>query len=114
MATKMSIRKEYLEYVTIRPTNGLSLEQIGTFILMWYKDDYDYDTHKVITTDNLGPFFKKRNTWNKIMSKVKDIMVEEGMAKLDYAFENIEAHDVQLAKVISQLKKYNTLIGTKK
>ena len=79
MATKMSIRKEYLEYVTIRPTNGLSLEQIGTFILMWYKDDYDYDTHKVITTDNLGPFFKKRNTWNKIMSKVKDIMVEEGI-----------------------------------
>jgi len=113
MATKMSVRKEYLEYIIIRPTNGLSLDQIGTLILMWYADDYDYNTHKIVTTDNIGPFFTKYNTWNKIMSRVKDVLLDEGMSRLDYAWENIEAYDLQLAKVKERLQAFNSWIGTK-
>ena len=114
MATKMSVRQEYMEYIIIRPTNGLSLDQIGTLILMWYKDDYDYEAGKTITTDNLGPFFTKHNTWNKIMSKVKDILIDEGMSRLDYAGENIESFDLQLARVKEKLQAFNSWIGIKK
>ena len=114
MATKMSVRKEYMEYIIIRPTNGLSLDQIGTLILMWWKDDYDYIDGKTITKDNLGPFFTKNNTWNKIMSKAKDVLLDEGMSKLDYAWENIESYDLQLARVKNRLQAFNSWIGTKK
>ena len=114
MATKMSVRKEYLEYIIIRPTNGLSLDQIGTLILMWYADDYDYEAGKTITTDNLGPFFTKNNTWNKIMSKAKDILYDEGMSRLDYAAENIPSYELQLTRVKERLQAFNSWIGTKK
>lgn len=113
MATKMSMRKEYLEYIVIRPAGGLSIDQIGTAILMWYKDDFDYRNQKIIK-HNLKQFFYKHNTWNKIMSKVKDIIYDEGMIKLDYAWENIEHFDTQLATVRNFLQKINPLIGTKK
>lgn len=114
MATKMSVRKEYLEYYIIRPTNGLSLDQIGTLILMWYADEYDYEVGKTITTDNLSPFFKKYNTWNKIMSRAKDVLLDEGMSRLDYAWENITSYELQLKTVKKRLQEFNKLIGTKK
>lgn len=113
MATKMSMRKEYLEYIVIRPSGGLSISQIGTAILMWYKDDFDHRDQKIVK-HNLKQFFHKHNTWNKIMSKVKDIIYDEGMQRLDYAWENIEHFDVQLATVKASLQKVNPLIGTTK
>ena len=113
MATKLSQRKEYLEYIVIRPAGGLSIDRIATAILMWHADDYDY-MGKKIEKHYVKQFFAKYNTWNKIMGRVKDIIYDEGMAKLDYSGENIVNYELQLATVISQLKKYNTLIGTKK
>ena len=41
------------------------------------------------------------------MTKVKDILIEEGRARLDYAWENITNFDSQIEKVKGYLKKLN-------
>ena len=113
MATKWAKNGEYLEYIIHRPTGGLNTDQIATAICMWYADEYDFDEAK-IEKHNLKQFFFKHNTWNKVMAKVKDIIWEEGMTRLDYAFESITCYDDQVKKATAYLKNINPLIGTKK
>ena len=114
MATKLAKNGEYLEYVTIRPVGGLSINQIATAILFYHADTYDYKTGKT-DKHNIRQFFYKYNTWNKIMGRVKYVIYEEGMSRLDYAWENIENYETQLENVKLQIKdRYNSLIGTKK
>tara|TARA_R100001530_G_scaffold111569_1_gene78716 strand:- start:2374 stop:2712 length:339 start_codon:yes stop_codon:yes gene_type:complete len=110
MATKKAQNGQYLEYVVIRPVGGLTVDQIATAILMWHSNSFDFDTGKV-DKNNVREFFKKYNTWNKVMGRVKYIIYDEGMMKLDYAWENIEQYDSQLANVTHQLKNMNNLIG---
>ena len=113
MATKLAKNGEYLEYIIHRPTSGLSPDQIATAICMWYADEYDFDEGK-IEKHNLKQFFHKHNTWNKVMAKVKNIIWEEGMVRLDYAWESITCYDTQIDKTKTYLKSINQLIGTKK
>ena len=106
MATKKAKNGQNLEYIIIRPTFGFSSEEIGTLILMYFQDEYDYEENK-IEKENIKNFFNKYNTWNKVMTKVKDILIEEGRARLDYAWENITNFDSQIQKVKGYLKKLN-------
>jgi len=106
MATKKAKNGQNLEYIIIRPTFGFSSEEIGTLILMYFQDEYDYEENK-IEKENIKNFFNKYNTWNKVMTKVKDILIEEGRARLDYAWENITNFDSQIEKVKGYLKKLN-------
>lgn len=106
MATKKAKNGQKLEYIIIRPTFGFSSEEIGTLILMYFQDEYDYEENK-IEKENIKNFFNKYNTWNKVMTKVKDILIEEGRARLDYAWENITNFDNQIEKVKGYLKKLN-------
>src|SRR5210317_1603905 len=98
MATKKAKNGQNLEYIIIRPTFGFSSEEIGTLILMYFQDEYNYEENK-IEKENIKNFFNKYNTWNKVMTKVKDILIEEGRARLDYAWENITNFDSQIEKV---------------
>lgn len=114
MATKLAKNGTYMEYITIKPVYGFSLDQISTAILMYHSNTYDYQ-NKTIVDNRVRSFFKKNNTWNKIMTEVKSIILEEGMSRLDYAWENIDNYDAQLENVKLQIKdRYNSLIGTKK
>jgi len=106
MATKKAKNGQNLEYIIIRPTFGFNSEEIGTLILMYFQDEYDYEENK-IEKENIKNFFNKYNTWNKVMTKVKDILIEEGRARLDYAWENITNFDSQIQKVKGYLKKLN-------
>ena len=114
MATKLAKNGTYMEYIVIRPTFGFSLDQIATAILMYHSNTYDYQ-NKTIVDNRVRAFFKKNDTWNKIMGKVKDIILEEGLSRLDYAWESIDNYESQLENVKQQIKdRYNSLIGTKK
>ena len=113
MATKLAKNGTYLEYVTVRPTSGLNTDQIATAILMWYADEYDFDEGKV-EKHNIKMFFAKYKTWNTVMAKVKEIIWEEGMVRLDYAWESITQYDDQVARVKPYLTKINDKIGTSK
>ena len=106
MATKKAKNGQMLEYLIIRPTTGFNIDQIGTLILMYHQDEYDYENNKV-EKENIKNFFNKHNTWNKVMSEAKDILLEEGRSRLDYAWENITNFDGQLEKVKGYLKKLN-------
>lgn len=106
MATKKAKNGQMLEYLIIRPTVGFNIDQIGTLILMYHQDEYDYENIK-IEKENIKNFFNKYNTWNKVMAEAKDILLEEGRSRLDYAWENINNFDGQLEKVKSYLKKLN-------
>lgn len=114
MSTKLAKNGTYYEYITIKPVFGFSIDQIATAILMYHSDTYDWKTSKT-DKHNIRKFFNKYNTWNKIMTEVKGIILEEGMSRLDYAGENIDNYDAQLENVKQQIKdRYNSLIGTKK
>ena len=114
MATKLAKNGTYMEYIVIRPTFGFNLDQIATAILMYHSDTYDWKTNKT-DKHNIRQFFHKYNTWNKIMGKVKDIILEEGMNRLDYAGENIDNYEAQMENVKQQIKdRFNPKIGTKK
>lgn len=106
MATKKAKNGQMLEYLIIRPTSGFNIEQIGTLILMYHADEYDYEEVN-IEKDNIKNFFDNNNTWNKVMIKVKDILIEEGRSRMDYAFESITKYDDQLEKVKGYLKQIN-------
>jgi len=106
MATKKAKNGQNLEYLIIRPAFGFSSEQIGTLILMYHADEYDYEEVN-IEKDNIKNFFNINNTWNKVMIKVKDILLEEGRSRMDYAWENITKFEDQLEKVKGFLKKIN-------
>ena len=103
MSTKLSTKGTYLEYLIIRPIGGLNITQIADAILI-----YDNDAESV------AKFFKVNNTWNKVMSKVKRIIYEEGMVRVDYAWENVSDYKVIVKTVEENLRKLNKLIGTEK
>lgn len=113
MSTKLSQSGTYLEYVTVKPVGGLNLDQIATAIMMYHQNDYDTQTYE-IEKHNLKMFFAKYNTWNKIMARVKFILWEEGMVRLDYAWENIVNYDEQLKYTKERLSNFNSLIGKTK
>tara|TARA_B100000902_G_C27148067_1_gene832199 strand:+ start:255 stop:602 length:348 start_codon:yes stop_codon:yes gene_type:complete len=114
MATKLAKNGEYLEFIVIRPVGGLSIDRIATAILMWHSDTYDFDTGKT-DKHNIREFFNKYNTWNKIMGRVKDVIYDEGMLRLDFAWETIENYDSQMENVKRQIQdRFNSQIGTKK
>ena len=113
MATKLAKNGTYMEYIVVRPTAGLNAEQIATAICMWYADEYDFKECKV-EKHNIKQFFYKNNTWNKVMAKVKQIILEEGMTRMDYAWESITCYDDQIKKVKDHLKIINPKLGTTK
>mgnify|MGYP003677330589 CR=1 FL=1 len=101
MATKLSVSKEYLEYIIIRPTFGIAVEKIADGLLL-YHDEVD------------ATFRTKYRTWNKIMQRFNHILLEEGMSRLEFAGENVEDYDLKHKDMVSFLKSKNNLIGTKK
>ena len=101
MATKLSVSKEYLEYIIIRPTFGISVEKIADAILFYHDE-------------NMTSFRSKYKTWNKIMQRFNYILLEEGLSRLDYAGENVEDYDNKHKAMVAYLKSINPLIGTKK
>ena len=101
MATKLSVSKEYLEYIIIRPTFGISVEKIADTLLL-YHEGLD------------ATFRTKYRTWNKIMKRFNYILLEEGMARLEFAGENVDDYENKHKEMVAHLKVINPLIGTKK
>ena len=101
MATKLAKSGEYLEYIIIRPTFGITLEKIADGILFYH-------------AESITAFKTKYKTWNKIMQRFNFILLEEGLSRLDYAGENIDDYESKHSEMVRYLSLINPLIGTKK
>ena len=96
MATKKAKNGQNLEYIIIKPTSGFSAGQIADGILM---EETDMDVIK-----------KKYPTWNKLVSRFKDNLLEFGWSGLDYAWEKIEHYtnyDKAHSEMVEYVKKLN-------
>lgn len=91
MATKRAKNGQNLEYIIIRPASGFSANQIADGILL---DETDINIIK-----------KKLPTWNKLVAKFKDNLLEYGWSGLDYAWEKIE-HYANYDKVHKDVLEY--------
>jgi hypothetical protein len=100
MATKLAKNGNYMEYIIIRPTFGFTVERIADAVLL-------YD-------DNISNIKDKYKTWNKIMQRANYIILEEGLSRLDFAWESVDGYDDKHKKLVTYLKSLNPLIGTKK
>ena len=100
MATKLAKNGDYMEYIIIRPTFGLNINQIADGLLLYH--------------DNLKSFKTSYKTWNKIMKRFNYIILEEGLSRLDYAGESIDDYENKHKVMVAYLKSVNPLIGTKK
>ena len=100
MATKLAKNGTHMEYIIIRPTFGFTAETIASALVMYH--------------DNVNEFKSKYKTWNKIMERTKYIILEEGLSRLDYAFEMVDNYDEVHAEMINYLKLINPQLGAKK
>ena len=100
MATKLAKNGTYMEYLIIRPTFGFTKEMIANALLLYM--------------DNVSEFKSKYKTWNKIMDRAKYIILEEGLNRLDYAFEMVDNYDAKKAEMIAYLTGINPQLGKKK
>ena len=96
MATKKAKNGKHLEYIIIRPTFGLEVSTLANAIL-WYHQDVEKfkSTHK---------------TWNKIMEAAKYGILEEGLQKLDYTFEQVDDYDAKHKSLVEYMKSINPQI----
>lgn len=100
MATKLAKNGTYMEYVIIRPTFGFTKETIADALLLYHSD--------------INKFKSEYKTWNKIMERAKFSILEEGLSRLDYAFELVDDYDNKRAEMIAYISEINPQLGAKK
>ena len=92
MATKRSVNGKNLEYIIIRPVSGFNADQIADGLLLSYSSE---------------DIKAKFTTWNKLVSKFKDSLLDHGWNGLDYAWERIYDYDQVHPKVVQYIKSIN-------
>ena len=93
MAIKKSVSGNMLEYIIIRPTGGFNKSQIADGVLLGETD--------------IERIKKQLPTYNKIVAKFKDNLLEFGWQGLDYAWERI-GHHSDYDKVHKEMVDYIT------
>ena len=96
MAVKKARNGNNLEYIIIRPVTGFSKSQIADGILLGETD--------------IEKIKKQCPTYNKLISKFKENLLEFGWNGLDYAWEKVghyEDYDKVAAEMVQYIEKLN-------